>query len=292
MLLVLVAAIVMPGCGLTIRQEIGVRKFATASIAMSQLATNYFTDSRAQVIAMNTQRVRLGDSAIAVDPTATAEVNETALAGLIQEKHLASRLAAMTALRTYATLLTELAGDVEADALQVSVDRFLTSLERVDTIHLSNDRRAAVGGLITQAAAQWVDQQRADALRAIVIKAEPWVVQVIELLKRDVEAQQEQWLFAYLETVRQLEQAATIAEATTDATPADITQARLMAQQHRAAHVKTAARLHELCDALRLAQVNLRGAMQSQHVTPDDLDTLLDRAQSAVEAITIIRSGN
>mgnify|MGYP007073236304 CR=1 FL=1 len=149
--LLLALAAALPGCGMTVRQHAAVRKFSASTVALCDLAAQHFTESRAQVVAVNLRRARLGDPAIDVSPNAPVEANDAALAGLIQARHLTARLVALSALRVYANLLTALAGDAAEDELRVAVDGLLGSLQRADAFELGAERRASVTGIVTLA---------------------------------------------------------------------------------------------------------------------------------------------
>jgi len=283
----------LPGCGMTVQQHAAVRKFSASTVALADLAAEHLTQSRAQIVEMNMLRARLGDQAIDVDPDAPVELNNEALGGLIPARHLEARLAALAALSDYAEWLVELAHAESDDGLRVAVDSLLGSLRRVDAFEVDSGRQTAVGDMVMLAANQIVEAQRADVMRQIVVATEPWIAAIVDSLRRDLDPNETGWAFAYLETVRQLEQAATIAEARDGETAAPaVLEARLVAQRDRSAFERTSRHLTALCEDLRRALINLRGAMQSRHVTLDDLDGLLTRAEAVAEAVAVIRSGN
>ncbi len=296
-ILVLIATCGSAGCGMTARQRSAVRQFSDATAQLADLAGEHLTDSRRQVVAMGLLRAKLGDATASVG-LGTTDTNDNGTAELIAPRHLHDRLTALAALRDYANLLGTLSGGSAADDTQVAATALHASLARAGWVGTDNPRSRLFGQLVMLSAGQVSEAQRAEALRRVVVDAEPFVLHVLTLLQDDLDARAEQWAFAYMASIDLLTQAATLAESRLRAGDdpsnavmrASIVEARLVASHNAEAFTRTSLELRQLIVAVRLGQVNLRTALQSPDVTIEDIERLMLNARDAVQAIAAIRA--
>src|SRR4051812_25148345 len=114
------AALFLTGCGLSVQQRTAVLKFSDATKTFAGAAANEFSQSRVDVIQMNTFRAKLGETDIAenLDAPLTAD-------------RVKVRVEAVKALGAYAELLELLTTSSKTEELKVASDKLVANLRKV-----------------------------------------------------------------------------------------------------------------------------------------------------------------
>jgi len=112
------------GCALTAEQKAAVMRFSEATIAFTDLASQEFVQSRADVVEMNKLRNQL-DRAGGLKPRVEGEE----LDGALTLERVRERKEAMAALREYAELLETLTTSSNAAEIRAAAESFTASLK-------------------------------------------------------------------------------------------------------------------------------------------------------------------
>ena len=202
------------------------------------------------MLEMNTLRTQLNDNTIKPD---RMDAHFTVA-------RVKVRVEAMQALEAYAQLLHALVTASQQEQLQSAADRFVTSLRKVQSVSLGDDRAGAIGLAIQQVGGLVVEYQRARATREVVTASHDTILQLLDLVRRDFDPQAEHWSLGYELVIQSLLGAADFAAAG----PNPALSAPLIGEAKVAA-ARNMARLHTVAAqvegseaALREAQINLR----------------------------------
>jgi hypothetical protein len=277
---VLVALVGLAGCGLTTRQESAVRTFSAATIDFTRISSTELVKSRTDVLRMNALRQELDDGTLdggAMDRFFTVERVKT-------------RLDALAALERYATLLHALVTSSQAAELRAASTSFVTSLRKVDGMTLSDTRAAALAAGVERVGGLLVEYMRARAVREVVTAADPAVVRLIALVRRDFDPGEEHLSLGYDLVVQALGGAADLAarrDGTCDA--ALIGEARVVAQRNGARVTAVASRVTSAADALVAAEGRLREAVAAREADTAGIERFAEQVRDLTTIYTILR---
>jgi hypothetical protein len=275
-------AVLLVGCGLTRQQRAAVQQFSAATIDFATLTSSELIRSRTDVLEMNTLRIELNDNTIKPDR----------LDAHFTVERVKVRVGAVQALEEYAHLLQALVTTSQQEQLQSAADRFVTSLQKVQGVRLSDDKAGAIGMTIQQVGGLVVEYQRAKATREVVTASHDTILEVLDLVRRDFDPQAEHWSLGYALVSQSLVGAANLAA--TGPNPALnaplIGEARVTAAQNMARFNTVAAQVEGSAAALREAQINLHEVLQSPDVTVENINRYVSQIQDFVEIYSILRA--
>ncbi|HZI30798.1 MAG TPA: hypothetical protein VFF11_00575, partial [Candidatus Binatia bacterium] len=240
-----------------------VQQFSGATTEFATLTRSEFIQSREDVIEMNRLRVLLGDESAA-----------KALEGHFTMERLQPRLRALDALNQYGELLQTLLTTSSSADLQSSADHFVSSLNQVQGIHISDadgkvfSRAVAFGGSFL------VEYRRAKAMKRAVEFAHPYVVKTIDLVENDFDPDNDLWNAGYRHTQLDLEGAILDVPplATNDLAGAQVVRtAKLAVQQNKARFAAVSQQILGAAKELSRAEGDLRMAMANGDVSVVDI---------------------
>ena len=268
------------GCGLTVQQKTAVQQFGSATSEFAALTRSEFIQSRQDVIEMNRLRVLLGDDSVqSLDAPLTPDVMQ-------------SRLRALDALSSYGTLLLTLLTTSSEAELQNSADGFISSFRRVPSLSITDDQKNAIGKAVAIGGSGLVEHKRANAMREIIALAHPHVTNVIALIQRDFDPDNDFWNAGYRQTTTDLEGAVEDHLPIPDSDFASlrfVRSARLTALENAARFVRVCNEIREVASALQSAQEKLRETVSEQKVEPGDIQEYRDRITEMKTLFELLR---
>jgi hypothetical protein len=274
----LVGCALLAACGLSSRQRAAVETFSTATLEFTGVTSTELVRTRTDVLEMNALRVQLDD-----DTLDRERMDEHFTVDRVKR-----RLDALTALQRYATLLQTLVTSSQQAELSQAADSFVGSLRKVEGVDLSDAKAAAVSAAVQRVGGLLVEAMRARAVREVVLEADPAVLQVIALIERDFDRTAEHWSLGYAQVATALDGAAALAARRVhDA--ALVGEARVLAQRNRERFAAIAARVQEAAGAVRAAETDLRGVVESRRAETADIERLAAEVDDFVKIYAILR---
>jgi hypothetical protein len=195
LILGLLLAVTVSGCGLTVKQKAAIDSFSAATQEFSTGAQTEFQKNRQDVIEMNLFRFELGD-----DKVQLAELDR-----LLTRERVQARLTALQALEDYAALLRKLIGAVPDGELLEASDKFVSNLGHVKGVSLSDEQAEGIGKAVAAVGGLYVEHKRAHAVRQVVETANQPIESVVNLLKEDLDPNGSGWSAGYKLAASKLE---------------------------------------------------------------------------------------
>ncbi len=276
----LLFALLLSGCGLADGQRAAVAKFSAASVTLGDLAAQEFARSRADVIAMNTAALELGERTVDADT----------LDQFVTLERVQLRTAACDALRTYGELLRTLATADDPAALRLAADSFAASLKSFAALRIEGEQEGAISAAVQFLASGIIEAQRAERVRAIVKQSSPAVRAVADALREDFDLEGEYWQLAYDATAARLNSAATAA-ARDNATPegaARAQAARALRSTSLARRDAAVSAISAAVDALVAAEKELFLVVDYPEITLGDIDAYFTRVERLAAIVRIL----
>jgi hypothetical protein len=277
--LLVLAAIALAGCGLSVQQRAAVQKFSAATVDFAELASTEFTKSRTDVIAMNTMRVELGDRDASVD----------ALDDLFTVGQVKTRLDTLGALSDYATLLHTLVTSSQEEALRNASDSMVASLRKVNGVTLTDDKAAAISAAVQKVGGLLIEYMRAEAVQDVVTRTHPVILEVIQLVRDDFSKTADQWKRGYVRTAQALTGAAELAARHGTQHGGLVDEARVTARRNRDRFNLVADEVDKSAAKLREAEMNLLSAVQAGRVSTESIDSYATQIEDFVKLYKILR---
>lgn len=268
------------GCGLTATQRAGVERFSAATKDFAGISATEFVKSRTDVIEMNTLRVELMDDTVVLE-----RLDEHFTVARVTE-----RLRAIQALQDYADLLSTLVSTSQKEELKNAADGFVTSLRKVKGVSLTDEQAGAVGTAVAAVGGLFVEHLRARATRQVVLSTHESVLQVVALVERDFDSEAEHWSLGYDKVAVALRGAAAGAGgATRRPAPETIGRARVLARQNQERFRAVGADVGKSAKTLRVAQINLREALENPRIGLEDINAYVAQVEELVTAYRVLR---
>ncbi|MGY6214230.1 hypothetical protein ACW73L_03620 [Methylolobus aquaticus] len=162
------------GCALSPHQRDATARFALASQDIGDFAAREFTHLRAATIDMNVTNVAIGGTA-----------DKSNLDEALDVDRVVARVKAARALTSYGTLLWALVSETQEEELKKASDDFVNSVRSVSGHRIGDSQLQALGQLVQQIGALWVEARKADAVKRIVPAVAPDVDALCDLLIAD-----------------------------------------------------------------------------------------------------------
>jgi hypothetical protein len=246
-------AVLLAGCGLTVPQKAAIQRFATATSSLATVTSRELVGTRADVIEMNTLRVELADDTVAIDRAAS----------FFTVDRVKARIDALTALKTYAELLEELATGSPGPRLNTTADDFVAGLRRLPGVGLSDGGADGIAGAVQKIGGFFVEHLRAKAIREIVDTTHEPILKLVDLVGRDFDPRADHWSLGYATTISALQGAAALAQRGAAAASQGplIGRARVVAENNKQRFDTVTRQVAASVLALRQAQRNLRDVL-------------------------------
>lgn len=168
--------IALSGCGLTNQQIIATQSFGTATTTIGALGEEEFVNIRNSIIEMN-------KALVSIDSTKTADNlvfdNPTLAAPTAQ------RVAASKALKAYGELLVELVTDDQTENLEKAASDLVNNTSTALHKDPTEQQKAAIEKAIVGLGSFWVEHQKAQTTKEIVLAYSQPVNELAELLGKD-----------------------------------------------------------------------------------------------------------
>lgn len=290
---VLLCVLMLGGCGLSAAQRGAAAKFGAAAADLGTIAAEEFRRSRLDVIAMNTKRLGLGDES----------VDASRLDGSFGVEDVAVRVDAALALREYGVVLAALAGGAESAELGAATDRLVGSLSRLRDaarLEVSDERLGAIGRAVSGVGGLAVEAERARALREVSEAAGPAVRRVVELIRRDVDPEEDHWQLGYLAACARLDEVVknTRAERGSGGRDEQVARAAMVSllAEAEALSARSAGRMAEVrpriaaaAAAVLAAEEDLRASLLGGAVRLDDVEALSEKVAELIRVYRVLR---
>lgn len=191
----LLVCLVACGCAMTSLQKEQVARFGKATEEMGAFAEKELPEVRRQIVEMNTAALILAED----DSNPKIDLDKPT-----SPESAAKRLAAAKALKSYGSLLNELATADRTESIKKKAQNLVDTFDSALDQGLSDKQKEAATGLITSLGRMWVEKKKRDAVTAIVNSyAEP-VEKLAALLSSDFTAAGEGYLGGYTAVAGQL----------------------------------------------------------------------------------------
>jgi len=270
----------LSGCGLTAHERVAVRQFGSATADFASLTRAEFLQSREDVIQMNRFRVLLGATNVAaLDDPFTLQTSQT-------------RLRALDALNQQAELLLRLLTTSSAAELQVSADAFVASVNGIPGLHMEAGQTEALGKAVATVGGLWVEHKRARAMRRIVELSRPPLTNIIALVERDFDPDDDVWSAGYRRARLDLEDAIRIVPGSATRTLADaqtVRLARLAVLENRLRFDLISATIRDAAARLRDAEAELHRIMTAQDITSEDIPEFRSKVNDVKTLFELLR---
>jgi hypothetical protein len=252
---VLTLSLIISGCGLSVTQREAATRFASASTSVGDFSTKEFAAMRDVTIQMNTKDIALGGK---------AKIND--LDGAFDVDDVAIRINAAIALSAYGDLLLALVDDRQSRDLRNATMQFEDSLRGVSGRTLSDADLDNLGALVYNIGGFFLEQQRAKALKQIVLRSKTDVDHLCDLLIQDFNPTGLNLLHAVDNTSKRLKVDADMALAAQKDNPKSklfAIQAYRLADSQRTRVKKTGAQAVAVLTALKSANAELVNALEN-----------------------------
>jgi hypothetical protein len=259
--LLLSLSIILSGCGLSITQREAATRFANASSGLGQFTAKELTSLREATIQMNSKDIALGGK---------AKIND--LDGAFDSDAIKARVNAAVTLSAYGNLLMALVDDNQASHLKSAAMQFSDSIKGVSGNSLSDNQLDTLGGIVYSISGYFLEWQKANALKDIVISSKADIDRLCDLLIDDFDPTKLKLAQAIDNTSKGLKADAAIALDT----KSDINErlfiidAYNLADQQKQRIKKVGIQASEALKALKAANAELANALAN------DSDSLVD----------------
>ncbi len=279
---------VLSGCGLTDNQIIKTESFGMATEQVGALSESEFINIRNGIMKMNEELLILGNTPIpnnfSLDKPASAEKT-------------AKRVAASKALKLYGEVLVNLVNEDRTANLQDAANALLTNTSAALGSDL-NGQQDLISGIIVGFGSLWVDEEKANALQAIVPAYQDAVNSLADLLLEDFSLNDDSlgYLKAYNTTAKKLKLAASTLLKTNDKLP--------MLERARAVQAFTLAETAinhstELCKAgykaigeLKMANAEFARIVSDTNYHADDIKSYAKQIQELVNMSQLLTNAH
>lgn len=276
--------VALSACGLTTTQRAAVRNFSQATAAFGEVSAGELARMRDATIRMNAARVELAGGA--------GEDIES-LEGAFTIQAVMARAQAANTLGAYGELLQALVDDTQEKELQTAADRFVASVRGLPGTEksLTDDQLASIGKLVQLGGSLVVEAKKKDAIEKIVPAANPQVATLCDLLAADFDPDDTRLAAQYVLAANLLlADAGTVVRRAKDPeTRAAATAAYQLAYDSRARAKAVLVPASRAARELKRANQSLTDAINSDAVTPEDLDNYAATVRTLVDAIKVLR---
>ncbi|HUO08852.1 MAG TPA: hypothetical protein VM008_11165 [Phycisphaerae bacterium] len=179
--LLVVLALPLGACGLTARQKDAISKFAVATQQLSDVSAAELTQIRSDTVMLRTEMMAINPKS--VDLTSRAED----LDGPCNLDALDVRLKALSALKSYGSLLNSLATDDVSANVSASATTILGNLKQLKSLNLTDDKAQVIGTAINALSNLAIEGYKAKTVRKIVPRLNPAMIAIATLVRDDLD---------------------------------------------------------------------------------------------------------
>jgi len=289
----------LAGCALSAQQKAAILRFGTGAAELADVASVEFVQSRQDVVDMAKLRNQLYGTLPKPLDGSVQELLAEPLDRFLTAERVQTRVEALAALKAYAVLLQTLATSDHSAELRAAAEGFTAALQRAGVAMSARDADAitlavdAVGGLLIE----WI---RRDAVIKSVRTADPYVRQLLDLLERSFDPEDEYWALAYREATTTLRAAAQAADAMSStgetATPQPAVmiaaqEARDAANENESRFEEISAEIRRAVEGLRIANRELVGSVAQPVFSVASINEFLDRVEALLVKYEVVRGG-
>jgi len=277
----LLLPLALTACGLTVRQKAAIKTFAESTGTLSDLASQEFAQDRADLIKMNEMRRSLDDPTVR-----TLDGNYTV-------DRVKTRVDSVTALKSYADLLNELATSSEAADIKSASDEFVVNLRKINGISFSDEQADAVSQAVQAVGGMIVEFKRKKAVKLIVARTHTPVIQLADLLSNSFDPKKDNWGLELDTAVTALRGQVVVARnkglAANDlASEAVLQQGSSLADSTKQRLDTSSAGILDGCANLKHAEQNLSNLMEYDKFSTEDILTYAQSISDYVQLVKII----
>jgi hypothetical protein len=173
----ILSVLMLSGCGLSAAQKQDLAQFGTATEAMGSLAEDQLVQVRSDVIRMNTANYILDSRHAYTRPQFD---QPTSL------ESITKRVAAAKALKSYGTLLNQLATADHSEGLKKAASEVIANFNTALGTGLTSAERDATSGIIMTVGKLMIEKKKKDAVRQIVLAYHEKADTMADLLAGDL----------------------------------------------------------------------------------------------------------
>lgn len=175
-------ALVLSSCGLTLLQKQQVTQFAIATEVISNITIEQFKTTYDKIVELK-RRILIMDS--------EAPPKSLDLDGGLNISGLAERIARVKAIGEYGTLLNALSSNSQTEVITEAMSGLLIQLEVVGkkqnpNFTLSDDKKSSLAGIIAIAASWSIEKEKKKQIKIIINTYAPIITKIAVLLKNDL----------------------------------------------------------------------------------------------------------
>ncbi len=274
------------GCGLSVKQRAAAQTFSAATIDLATLAEAEFTKSRADVIEMNTFRVKLGDDAVSLD-----KIDDYFTVDEVKQ-----RVAAANSLKRFGELLHTLVSSSQKEQLKIASDNFVTSLKTVRGVNLSDDQAGAIGSAVQIVGGLWIEYRRAQATREAIAASFPFLMKLSQFIERDFDSKETHWFLGYQVSENALTNQADVVQSDDQvrkdelASLALISEGRVIAKRNQTRFKAVSTSITKAAKQSRAALEELRKSLDCEEVPTQDIQTFWANVKEAAIIFKALRN--
>ncbi len=276
------AVIICSGCGLTIKQKAATQTFGSATATLGGLATQEFTQDRADVIAMNQSRRLLGDSTVSnVDGNYSLERVKT-------------RVDAVTALKTYGELLACLVTNSQTAQIKSAASTFTTNLGALEGINFTKQQSDAVNQAVQTLGGLFVEYKRKKVLESIIQGTHTNIGALVDKIAISFDTNQVFWSLEYDTTLSALRGQIAIVQTTgklasNDLASRAVLQSSLNLTDADEQRFRTASmNILKTCASLKSAEKSLVVLLKNDNASVEDIQAYAKSIQDFVTLYTVM----